>query len=74
MAQVNRSAQLHIRVTPDQLARFQLAAEGEGKTLSLWAVELLTAAASPDKKGGRRKSAQRRPNTYNYGYSDDDEG
>lgn len=41
-----RGKQLHIRVTEDQLARFQLAAERAGVTLSRWAIELMTAASS----------------------------
>ncbi len=55
-----RTTQLHVRVTPDQLARFQLAAELAEVTLSRWVVELLTAAATPQpgSKGARR---QRRP-------------
>jgi len=60
-----RDKQMHVRVTDDQLARYQLAAEAKGQTLSRWVVEHLDAASTPAK--GKRVRSQRRASAYNYG-------
>lgn len=51
-ARATRDKQLHIRVTEDQLARYQLAAERAGVTLSRWVIELCN-QASTVKPGAR---------------------
>lgn len=57
-----RTAQLHIRLTPDEMQLFQLAAERDGISLSKWVIDHCKAAASPDKK--RRKSSQTRASRF----------
>lgn len=54
-----RAKQLHIRVTDDQLVRFQLAAERSGVTLSRWAIEHLTKASAPNPDLRRLARAER---------------
>lgn len=54
-----RGKQLHIRVTEDQLARFQLAAERDGVTMSRWVIDLLTKAATVTPGARRVSRAQR---------------
>jgi len=55
-----RDKQLHIRVTEDQLARFQLAAERSGVTLSRWAIGLLNEASTvtPSARRGLQRAAR----------------
>jgi hypothetical protein len=70
VARATRGKQLHIRVTEDQLARYALAANLDGESLSRWAVALLDAASVPKGAKQHRARQQRRASAYDYG--DDD--